>query len=77
MEPTRRSWPRDFFTYFLIPWLGSTLLFYLLIWSRDPPRFYATWPVGIVASGVFGFAAFLGYAHQRRKILAGPWRDFL
>jgi hypothetical protein len=63
----------DFLTYFLIPWAGATLAFFILIWWRNPSGFASNWPVGIVVSGVLAFCCFWSYWFIGR--LRGPlWR---
>ncbi len=63
----------DFPTYFLIPWAGATLAFFILIWWRNPSEFASNWPVVIVVSGVLAFCCFSSYWFIGR--LRGPlWR---
>jgi hypothetical protein len=56
-----RKHPGDFPRYFLIPWAGGTLAFFILIWWRNSLGFVYNWQVGIVASGILALWCFWRY----------------
>ena len=64
-------------SYFLAPYVAATVVFSVLVWAKDPPRFGQTWTIGVIAGAVIGTFAFVGYVTHRRRIRTGPWRDFL
>jgi len=64
-------------SYFLAPYVAATVIFSVLVWAKDPPRFGQTWTIGVIAGAVIGTFAFVGYVTHRRRIRTGPWRDFL
>src|SRR5437867_13317149 len=64
-------------SYFLAPYVAATVIFSVLVWAKDPPRFSQTWTIGVIAGAVIGTFAFVGYVAHRRRIRTGPWRDFL
>ncbi len=72
-----RKGPSDLLRYFLLPWIGSTLAFLVVMWWRDPMDLSGSWNVGIVVAGVFGIFCFLAYLTYSGKVRIGLWRDFL
>src|SRR5207247_6584636 len=61
-------------SYFLAPYVAATVIFSVLVWAKDPPRFGQTWTIGVIAGAVIGTFAFVGYVTHRRGIRTGPWR---
>ena len=64
-------------SYFLAPYVAATVIFLVLVWAKDSPRFGQTWTIGVIAGAVIGTFAFIGYVAHRRRIRTGLWRDFL